>query len=262
MSEQTIYEQLRRAGMSAAGACGMMGNMKAESAMRANNVQDGYGYIDEQYTAMVDSGGLDAGYAFIYDSIGYGLCQWTLASRKQKLLSFAKQRGVSISDEDMQVKFCLWELQNEPEYEKLWAFLCTTNGVADAAARICKEYERPAVNNIAERAGYANEYFMRFWGMSIPQSATPTAPFAQGSLEESDAAKSSEWPPRELEYGMFGGDVIALQGLLFARGYHIKIDGDFGNATKNAVAGFQAEAFGYGDGRADNRTWDALLEGE
>ena len=256
MSEQTIYEQLRRAGMSAAGACGMMGNMKAESAMRANNVQDGYGYTDEQYTAGVDAGIID-----FLDSIGYGLCQWTYGPRKRNMLDFHRKRGVSIGDEATQVVFCLHELQSE--YTKLWTYLCTTNGVYDAAARICREYERPAVNNIAERAGYANEYFMRFGGMdvgTIPQSPAETAPFTQGGLIENSEAKNAEWPPRELEYGMFGGDVIALQGLLFARGYHIKIDGDFGNATKNAVAGFQAEAFGYGDGRADNRTWDALLE--
>ena len=250
MREQTIYEQLRRAGMSAAGACGMMANMKAESAMRANNVQDGYGYTDEQYTAGVDAGIID-----FLDGIGYGLCQWTYGPRKRNMLAFHRQRGVSIGDEATQVAFCLHELQSE--YTKLWAFLCTTNGVYDAAARICREYERPAVNNIAERAGYANEYFMRFGGMEIG-GETPPVSSADSPLGE--GAKGAEWPPRELEYGMFGGDVIALQGLLFARGYHIKIDGDFGNATKNAVAGFQAEAFGYGDGRADYRTWDALLE--
>ena len=250
MSEQTIYEQLRRAGMSAAGACGMLGNMKAESAMRADNVQDGYGYVDEQYTAGVDAGLID-----FLDSIGYGLCQWTYGPRKRNMLDFHRKCGVSIGDEATQVAFCLHELQSE--YTKLWTYLCTTNGVYDAAARICKEFERPAVNNIAERASYANEYFMRFGGMEI-SGETPPVSSADSPLGE--WAKGAEWPPRELEYGMFGGDVIALQGLLFARGYHIKIDGDFGNATKNAVAGFQAEAFGYGDGRADYRTWDALLE--
>ena len=250
MSEQTIYEQLRRAGMSAAGACGMLGNMKAESAMRADNVQDGYGYVDEQYTAGVDAGLID-----FLDSIGYGLCQWTYGPRKRNMLDFHRKCGVSIGDEATQVAFCLHELQSE--YTKLWTYLCTTNGVYDAAARICKEFERPAVNNIAERASYANEYFMRFGGMEI-SGETPPVSSADSPLGE--WAQGAEWPPRELEYGMFGGDVIALQGLLFARGYHIKIDGDFGNATKNAVAGFQAEAFGYGDGRADYRTWDALLE--
>ncbi len=254
MSEQSIYIQLRQAGMSAAGACGMMGNMRAESAMRANNVQDGMGYSDEDYTAGVNAGLID----FANDQRGYGLCQWTYGVRKANLLRYARQCGVSVGDETMQVNFCIKELQGE--YSKLWQYLCTTNGVYDAARRICTEYERPAVNNIAERAGYANEYYMRFGGMTIPQSAAPTAPFTQGSLIENSEVKSADWPPRELEYGMFGGDVIALQGLLFAHGYLIKIDGDFGNATKNAVAGFQAESFGYGDGRADYRTWDALLE--
>lgn len=248
MSAQTIYEQLRRAGMSAAGACGMLGNMQAESRLQSNNAQDAYGQNDEQYTAMVDSGGLDAGYAFVYDSIGYGLCQWTLASRKQKLLSFAKQRGVSISDEDMQVQFCLWELQNEPEYEKLWPYLCTTKGVYEAAERICVEYERPAVNNISERAGYANEWFMRLGGMATTEESPAVAD-----------VPAADWPPRELEYGMVGGDVIALQGLLFAHGYHLTIDGDFGNKTGNAVAGFKAETFGAGDTTCDYKTWDALL---
>ena len=252
MSEQTIYEQLRRAGMSEAGACGMMGNMRAESAMRANNVQDGYGYTDEQYTAGVDAGLID-----FLDSIGYGLCQWTYGPRKRNMLDFHRQRGMSIGDEATQVAFCLHELQTE--YTKLWAYLCTTNGVYDAAARICKEYERPAVNNITERAGYANEYFMRFGGMEISAAGQPSQSPAVTAPPEGEPV-GSEWPPRELEYGMFGGDVIALQGLLFARGYHIQIDGDFGNATKNAVAGFQADVFDYGDGRCDNRTWDALLK--
>ena len=58
MSAQTIYFKLVEAGMSPEGACAMLGNMQAESAMRSNNVQDGYGYTDEGYTAKVDAGQL------------------------------------------------------------------------------------------------------------------------------------------------------------------------------------------------------------
>ena len=108
MSAQTIYFKLIEAGMSPVGACAMMGNMWAESGMRANNAQDGYGYTDEGYTAKVDAGQLN----FI-DSIGYGLCQWTYGPRKLKLLQFARKRGVSIGDEDMQVDFCIQELRSE-----------------------------------------------------------------------------------------------------------------------------------------------------
>ena len=98
MSAQTIYTKLVQAGMSPVGACAMMGNMWAESGGKSNNVQDGYGYTDEGYTAKVDAGQLN----FI-DSIGYGLCQWTYGPRKLKLLQFARSRGVSVGDEDMQV---------------------------------------------------------------------------------------------------------------------------------------------------------------
>ena len=57
MSTQTIYRQLISAGLSKAGACGLMGNMNAESAMRANNAQDGMTQLsDAEYTSGVDIG--------------------------------------------------------------------------------------------------------------------------------------------------------------------------------------------------------------
>lgn len=243
MSAQTIYARLVQAGMSPVGACGMLGNMQAESALRANNVQDGMGYSDEDYTAAVDAGLAD----FVADGIGYGLCQWTYWARKRNLLEFARSRGVSVGDEDMQVDFCVHELRTE--YPDLWLFLCTCNGVYEAAERVCTEYERPAFNNTDIRAGYANEWFMRLGGMEVAGDSPAVAD-----------VPAADWPPRELEYGMTGGDVIALQGLLFAHGYRIAVDGDYGNKTKNAVAGFQASVFSYGDGRCDYRTWDALLK--
>ena len=146
----------------------------------------------------------------------------------------------------MQVNFCIKELMTE--YPELWLYLCTANGVYEAAERICVEYERPAVNNSYERADCANEWFMRLGGMEVAGESPAVAD-----------VHAADWPPRELEYGMFGGDVIALQGLLFAHGYRIAIDGDFGNKTGNAVAGFKAETFGAGDTKCDFKTWDALL---
>lgn len=252
MSAQTIYFKLVEAGMSPVGACAMMGNMQAESGMRANNAQDGYGYTDEGYTAKVDAGQLN----FI-DSIGYGLCQWTYGPRKLKLLQFARSRGVSIGDEDMQVDFCIQELRSE--YPKLWLYLCDATGVYEAAEKICTEYERPAVNNVNARAGYANGFYMQFGGMegeTIPQSPAETAPFTQGSLD----AEESYWPPRTLELGMFGPDVVALQGLLIAHGFPAGITGTFDAATRIKTMGFQVEHDLYGDGIAGPLTWAALTK--
>ncbi len=258
MSAQTIYIKLIEAGMSPVGACAMLGNMQAESALKANNVQDGYGYTDEGYTAKVDAGQLN----FI-DSIGYGLCQWTYGPRKLRLLQYARSKGVSVGDEAMQVNFCIQELRTE--YPGLWLYLCDATGVYEAAERICREYERPAVNNISQRAAFANEFYMMLGGMTvpeqgtattIPQSPSVTAPFTQGSLE----AEEIYWPPRVLAYGMAGPDVVALQGLLIAHDYAAGITGTFDNATKIKVMAFQAEHGLIGDGIAGPLTWAALTK--
>lgn len=219
----------------------MMGNMDKESGMRSNNVQDGYGYTDEGYTAKVDSGQLN----FI-DSIGYGLCQWTYGPRKLKLLQFARQRGVSIGDEDMQVDFCINELRTE--YPKLWLYLCDCKGVAPAADRICEEYERPEKNNYEPRRTAANSFYMQFGGMTENDPET----------DMGSQSAASYWPPRVLELGMYGPDVVALQGLLIAHGYPAGITGTFDNATDRQLRAFQTAAGLKTDGIAGSKSWKAL----
>ena len=245
MSAQTIFARLVRSGMSAVGACAMLGNMQAESALRANNVQDGCGYSDEDYTAKVDAGQLD----FI-DAVGYGLCQWTYSSRKLRLLQYARSRGVSVGDEDMQVDFCIHELRSE--YPGLWLYLCGAAGIYEAAERICTEYERPAVNNTARRAAYANEFYMSFGGMEVPsQSTGGTSPSPEVEVE-------SYWPPRVLAYGMYGPDVVAMQGLLIAHGYAAGISGTFDSATDTQLRAFQSAKGLKADGIAGPKSWAAL----
>ena len=258
MSAQTIFFKLVEAGMSPEGACAMLGNMQAESGLRANNVQDGYGYTDEGYTAKVHSGQL----SFI-DGIGYGLCQWTYGPRKLKLLQFARQRGVSIGDEDMQVDFCINELRTE--YPKLWLYLCDCKGVAPAADKICEEYERPAVNNFGPRREAANSFYMQFGGMAVPEMGTTEIPLSQAegltAPPEGEPSVEVYWPPRVLELGMYGPDVVALQGLLIAHGYPAGITGTFDNATDGQLRAFQAAAGLKADGIAGAKSWRKLTEG-
>lgn len=255
MSIQSIYVRLVQAGMSPVAACAMLGNMQAESAMRADNVQNGMGYTDTDYTAAVDAGAID----FVSDQRGYGLCQWTYPARKRNLLHFARSRGVSVGNEKMQVDFCIKELQTE--YASLWRYLTTATGVYEAAGRICREYERPAVNNVDVRAGYANEFYMSLGSMDVSQScSTDNSPTGE-SGDEIFHTPATEifWPPRELAFGMFGGDVVALQGLLVARGYNVPVTGSFDNPTKMSTMAFQAESGLIGDGIAGPLTWDKLL---
>lgn len=251
MSIQTIYAKLVQAGMTPESACGMMGNMQAESGMISTNVQDRMGYEDEDYTAAVDAGAID----FVSDQRGYGLCQWTYPGRKLNLLNFARSRGVSIGDEDMQVDFCVMELRTE--YAKLWQWLCTNKGVAPAAERICREYERPAANNYGPRNAAANQFYMTLGGMDVGPVPTE-APSAANVPESGTGSESEFWPPRVLAYGMAGPDVVALQGLLIAHGFPAGITGSFDNATAAQLRAFQSAHGLKVDAIAGDKSWTAL----
>lgn len=147
-----IYDKLRAAGLSRAGVCGLMGNLMAESSLISNIAQRGMTTLsDGEYTAKFDN------YpdSCIADSVGYGLAQWTYPSRKQALWSFARERGGSVGSREVQLDFILRELQRD--FPALWDFLCRTGEIYAAADRVCREYERPAVNNVDRRYAFALE---------------------------------------------------------------------------------------------------------
>lgn len=153
MSAQTIYHDLRRAGMTHEGACAMLGNMQCESSLKANIAQRGMTTLtDEQYTRLFNANPERC----ISDGVGYGLCQWTHPARKRNLRQFARNWDVSVDAEDMQTAFAVDELKTE--YANLWAYLCGTDELYTATARVCKEYERPAVNNVDARYKAAQEF--------------------------------------------------------------------------------------------------------
>ena len=163
MSTVSILTALVKGGMSPIGACAMGGNMMAESGMKSNNLQDSYqkklGHNDESYTSSVDSGSYTRA-QFVADQAGYGLCQWTFHVRKANLYDFAKANGKSIGDEGIQVKFCLHELLTD--FPALDEYLKTATDLHKATSRICKEYERPAVDNITSRYNYAVEQYANY----------------------------------------------------------------------------------------------------
>lgn len=170
MSELSIYETLRNAGLTAEGACGLMGNMMAESSMKANIAQRGLTKLsDEEYTKRFDAEPV----IYRSDAVGYGLCQWTYWTRKRDLWDFAHARGKSVGDENTQVLFCLKELREQ--YNGLFGFLCTTKDIYSAAERVCKEFERPAINNIAPRYAFAVDFFEKLAEPSSPD-VTPDFP--------------------------------------------------------------------------------------
>ena len=173
MSVRSIYGLLRAAGMTREGACALMGNMMAESALRSDNAQDSRGVDDGAYTAAVDNGLLD----FVGDGIGYGLCQWTLSSRKQKLLAFARARGASIGDEEMQARFCIRELRED--FPGLWTLLTGSHDLSACTREVMTDYENPAVKNLSVRLEYARQAMAFFLdGAAEPPERDGDAPDA------------------------------------------------------------------------------------
>lgn len=179
MSAQTIYDDLIRAGMTHEGACAMLGNMQCESGLKANIAQRGMTTLtDAQYTKLFDENPERC----INDSVGYGLCQWTYPQRKKNLRQFAWNWDVSVGAEDMQTAFAVEELKTE--YAGLWAYLCETDELYLATERICKEFERPAVNNVDERYKAALEFSAKLAAMGATDTTPDSAATAMELIED------------------------------------------------------------------------------
>ena len=88
----------------------MIGNFYIEAGLKPNNVEDSSGFDDETYTKNVDNGTYSKE-SFVNDGAGYGLAQWTYSSRKKALYEYAKEKGTSIGDLNMQMEF-LWKEMN------------------------------------------------------------------------------------------------------------------------------------------------------
>lgn len=212
MSNKSIYDILISAGMTKEGACAILGNMAAESLMKPTNAQDSFGVNDEAYTAEIDSGRRN----FI-DGIGYGLCQWTSGDRKANLLAFAKMKGTSVGDGDMQAEFCVAELATS--YGELLDKLCHSHDLFQLTQAVCVEYERPAHNNVGTRYEYAQKA-MDYFG--------------EGMYEDGDIAAPDACPldgPCEKEPDVSGAFALLaeyMQTEEFQRGYVAFVAGKVG----------------------------------
>ena len=171
MNEQTIWDYLLGKIGNVFGVAGLMGNLKAESALNPKNLQNTHekklGMTDDEYTHAVDSGTYTN---FVRDAAGYGLAQWTHWSRKQNLLNFAKERGTSIGDMKMQLDFLWTELGS---YKSVLAVLQEAKSVREASDVVLTKYERPANQSDSvkmARAKYGQAYYDKYASISEQES--------------------------------------------------------------------------------------------
>ena len=163
-TEEKIWSCLKARGLSDAGAAGLMGNLYAESGLRAGNLQNNYEsklcLSDEEYTARVDSGSYTN---FARDGAGYGLAQWTWHTRKAALLEYAKVCHRSIGDLEMQLDFLMHELSTG--CPAVLAALRSADSVRAASDTVLLKFERPADQSEAvraKRAGYGQKFFDKY----------------------------------------------------------------------------------------------------
>ena len=157
-SAKKIWNYYKSRGIPDNTIAGILGNMQAESGLNPRNLQNSYekslGHTDDSYTTDIDSGKYTN---FVKDSAGYGLVQWTYHSLKKALLDYAKKKGSSIGDLDMQLEFLIKQLSED--YPNTWEKMLSASSPEEASTIMLKEFEKPAVLNTNTRAGYARQYF-------------------------------------------------------------------------------------------------------
>lgn len=253
MSRESIYERLRKAGCTPTGALALMGNWECESNCEACRVQGDFQadrLKSKDYASRIDNGRV-SDEEWCRDGKGWGLAMWTFWSRKRDLLTFCRRNSISVANEEAQVDFALNELKTA--YKALWADL-TTCGKEDLykmVELVCKQYERPAYNNVQERANAAAAIRNELQGKAVE------------SIDNSVATDTDDkfWPPRVICNGMNGADVEALQALLRAHGYTLSGSaGVFGVSTDKAVRKFQQDRGLAVDGICGPMTWAAITK--
>lgn len=97
------WNQLGQMELSKEHIIAVMANIYAESRFSATNAQDSFGYkgIYDNYEFKTD------------DNVGYGICQWSVESRKEGLLEFANNTSGSVHDLETQLDYFRHETENE-----------------------------------------------------------------------------------------------------------------------------------------------------
>lgn len=266
---QTIYNLLRGYGLSEAGALGMLGNWECESGCEPYRVQGDYQSsraISKAYVNAIETGVSDSE-RFATDQKGFGLAQWTYPQRKRNLWDEWKKSPYQIDSVELQVYFAMWELR-QPEWagdSTLLELLETSNDIYTCTDRICRKYERPAVNNVDARyqAALRIRREIDLSGSTTSQPEEPSdsaAPGADpGQEPEPSQPKLETWPPRVIDSHCSGWpEVWLLQALLKNHGLNVLVDGIFGDALSNKVRQWQRDNGLTPDGAVGPMSWTSL----
>lgn len=244
--EQTIYNRLRYWGLTQEGAIGILGNWACESGNEPYRLQGDfspYRTTSHAYVQGITNGTITK-QQMQNDQKGIGLAQWTYWSRKAALYDFWKASGKAFDSAEMQTDYAIKEMKEG--YPQLLAFLKETTDIFTACSRVCREFERPAANNIDARYAAAKriQYEINLDGGGEDPDPQPTV---DHSLQLRTVDRNCE--------GF--NEILLLKGLLLCRNFDFeKISEDLWAVVKQ----FQAENGLMADGIVGPKTWASLLE--
>lgn len=168
-----MYRQFRKAGMTAEGACAVLGQIQHEGVFLSNNAEDSKKIVDAIYTRQVDDG-IISKHQFMYDGVGYGYAQWTYPDRKGKMYDFHRSRGKSIGDSDTQIAFLIWEMQHD--FSTQWRLVTSSHDLETCSWELLDKWENPQDKDKQKprRLKSAEEFYERFRNLDIERTSSMT----------------------------------------------------------------------------------------
>lgn len=176
-TKEKIWWYLLGLGYTKEGTAGVMGNWMQESGLLSNNVQNGMGYTDEDYTNGVNNGTISRE-SFGTDQRGYGLAQWTYNSRKLALYDYKTQKNTGIDDLLMQLEYYKKEADG---YTGLNDMLSITNSVYDSTYQFQSIYENAGEPKMGNRYNYASQIYNELKDKERPSSSSNIGPVSPSS---------------------------------------------------------------------------------
>lgn len=256
---EQIYKKAIEQGFTVEAACGLLANIQAESAFRADNAEDRINgtVSDAEYIRRADADLMTYnGKNFIYDAVGFGYIQWTYWSRKKGLLEYCKGHGKSVADSDTQIDFIFVEMKRD--FPGIWSLCQTCTDLSRIMHQLIGVWENPAdhVGAMNTRFPYAQAWLAKFNDWSDPDTNPPE----QKDTDDEGIVIDKTWPPRMINEGLNWKETYLLQALLNCHGYNIVVNGIFSSELKQKVIDFQAKNGLDADGVVGPKTWKKLME--
>lgn len=196
-SAEKIWNYFKDKGWSDEGTAAIMGNLDKESGLEPIRKQNDMS-ADRNASKQYLKNSTKNPQAFIKDSIGWGIAQWTYYIRKEALVNAATQAKKSLGDLDLQLDFLYSELMTQFK-SKVTNKVMKSKNLEEATIIVLKDFEAPAAKN--SPAEWKDRISR---AMSIYKTFTSTL---DKTMNFASAAVSGEWENTTTvnSEGMVGG---------------------------------------------------------